>query len=168
MVDVLRVIAEAAGVVASQQASEAEPGFVWDRDDEVVRGDPREFAEGCVRVGQVLEDLQADHELEAVIRKGQAFDAVPGDVDRGQPSRNKANRLLAHVNRHHARGEALAEAHQGLSLAAARIEHGGDLEAGDLRRDPVVETIDQPPHDRVLGLELLVVRAFGRAQAAVV
>jgi hypothetical protein len=168
MVDMLWVIPEAAPIVASQQASEPEPWFVWNRDDEVPGADSRELAEGCLRLGQVLEDLQADYELEAVIREGQVFDAVLGDVDRGQPSLGKANRLLVHVHGHDAGRKALAEAHQGLSLATARIEHGGDVEVGHRRRDAIVETTDQSPHDRVLGLELLVVRAFRRAQAALV
>ena len=101
--DVLGMVSERAHVLAAEQAAESEVRLVGNGYDDVAGRDPGQLADRRRRIVDVLEDLQAEDEVEAVVgerqwstlavravdstgrRSPDAIDAVGGEVDSGYP-----------------------------------------------------------------------------------
>jgi len=67
----LRVVAEPSQILAPRQASQPEPRFVGDRDHEPAAADTCQLGKRLRRLREVLEHLEAEDELEAVVLERQ-------------------------------------------------------------------------------------------------
>ena len=156
----LGVVAERRRVLAAEQAPGSEPRLVGDRDDHPPAADPGELGDGIGRPAEVLEHLEAEHELELGVRERQLVDAGARDVRCGKPPRGERDRLWIDVDGGDPRGKQWPESRQRLALAAPCVEHGARRERLDDRRDSRVEALDQLADHRVRGLILGVVAAL--------
>jgi hypothetical protein len=162
VVDVLWVVAEPRNVFATQQASGPEPGFVRHRDHDVPARDACELRQRSVRLGKMLQDLEAEDEVEAALGEGQIEDAVRRDFDLRESLRREFDCLRAEIDRSRSRRQRGAEPGQGLALAAASIQQRGGTQRLDDFEKMRVEAIDETAYGRVPGLELSVVGALRR------
>jgi hypothetical protein len=154
------MVAQAGYVVAAQQTADPKPRLVGHRHDHRAAADSRQLAERRDRILEVFEHLEAEDDIEAVVGEGQLVHACLAHVGVRDPAPGELGRRPVDVDRAEVGGKPRGEPDQGLALAAPGVEDRARLEVGDELRDRGVEAVDEPADDRVLGLELGVVRAL--------
>jgi len=156
------VVAEVADVLASRQAAQPEPGFVRGGDDDVSSSHAAQLVKRGSGVGQVLQHLEAEDQIEAVAGERKPVDAVLLDLDRRKTPAGEPHGGVAEVDRYHPRWQRSAEPRDRLSLSAAGVQQRLGPKRLHDREQAVVEAVDQVPDDRVGGMELRVVAALAR------
>ncbi len=122
--------------------------------DDVAGRDPGELADRRRRIAEVLEDLQAEDEVEGVVGERQLGDARRPRIDCRQPLADAIDAVGGEVDRGDPLPEQGPEPDQRLALAAAGVERARRRDRGDRLAEAVEEPADHPLDDRVAGLEL--------------
>ena len=80
MVGVLRMVAEPRDMLAAEQAPQAKPGLMRNRDHDRSPRHTGEFSERSAGLLEMLENLQAENEIEFAIGERQRVNALPAQV----------------------------------------------------------------------------------------
>jgi hypothetical protein len=153
----LGVISKPGDVLATNQASQPEPRLVGDGQHEIPAAHPRQLRHRRARIVEMLENLEAEHEIEGSIREVECVDALLRDLHRREPLTRERNALRADVDAGHPIREAPFEPGHGLPLAAPGVQHGVGTERLHQRPHRVIEAVDHAANHRITRLELGVV-----------
>ena len=124
VVHVLGVVSERSQMLAAHQAAQSEPRLVWNRHDHRACAHPRQFGQRSVEVFEVLEDLQAQHQVELGVPEREVVHARAAQVDGRQTSAGEVDGGRLDVDADRSFRQRIAEPSDRLALAAARVENG--------------------------------------------
>jgi len=130
---------------------------VRDGDDEVPAGDFSKLLEGSPWVGQVLEYLEAEDQVEAAEVRGQLVDVARLEEVVGKAAGRKRDDVRVSVTTHDPPTELITQALNGLALAATDVEYIFIRQGRDDFRDRSEKSVDEPTDDEVPRLVLAII-----------